>query len=156
METVLENSQGLTSRIMQAVHRSHPMAKAVVRDVIEANLFPWYEAHYGATLTDRGMRVAVGKKIEEALATVVFVPVAYAKSGRQDDLGLPRSRTAPTFVVEKVQHAYAGNGYYHMVCVLSPHGPQAFLNLEKQIVPLSQLLTQFVPSREIDFSDYNG
>ena len=145
VEAILENSQDLTSKIMQAVHKSHPAAKAVVRDIIEANLFPWYEAHYGATLTDRGMRVAVGKKIEEALATVVFSPV------KTKDF--PRSAK---YVVERVNHVYSGNGYYHMVCVLSPHGPQSMLNLNKQTVLLSQLLTEFVPSREIDFSDYNG
>lgn len=150
-EMILGNSPNITDKFMQLVDNSHPIAQMVVKDIMEVQLFPWYEAKYGTAMSDRPMRRLVADELHKSLIDVLFVhnDWIHAQEAEDSETPLLERPNVPFYAVRSIDPTYVGDGNYDMtVNLISLTGTRPPVTLF-----LSQLLCNFRPSRQITHAD---
>jgi len=139
-EKILTNGPDIATKLMDLAVKAHPLAQNAIRDIMEQQLFPWYEANTGTKFATKEVRQAVADRINLALADVRFK--------HKDD-----ERVDPVkYLVSTVVPAYKGNAEYDLLLVMAP------INHEGQNikVTLGALLCNFIPIEQVQFQRYDS
>lgn len=161
IDKLVENIPTGVVAFLDKVSTANPVAQSVVKDTMEALVFPWYEAQTGNFMTSKVVRQAVADRIHLSLQDVHFVPrdqvrswKSIKKPGNKDyiDGQANGDRDQVKYLVQGVTPAYLGNGEYDIVIMLAPLDNQ----MNSVQCNLTALLCNFTPCEQVKNRDYDA